>query len=159
MSSSKWEPGHFLEATVQLMQATSTHFPLDHRAKYCFAMIEKTPEQLFPKPSLSEKATYKKQAAVSLRLCKTNNSPDSSFAACFAMSFLFSIYLFISIFRTPSAPEIYLRWLSGSPWEGSQSPGWIPGPCMPQYYECDLLPCQDFKGPICPVSINHIGYL
>lgn len=122
-------------------------------------MTGKTPEQLFPKPSLRERATNKKQAAVSLRLCKTNISADSSFAADFVMSFLFLIYLFISIFSTPSATELYLRLLAGSPWEGSQSPGWIAGPSTPQHYECDLLPCQDFKGPICLVTINHIGYL
>lgn len=56
---SEWESGQFLGATVQLMQATPTHFPLDHRVKYCFPIKEKTPEQLFPKLSLRERATNK----------------------------------------------------------------------------------------------------
>lgn len=132
---------------MELTQTTSIHFPPDHGAKYCFPMTGKTPEQLFPKPSLRERATNKKQAPVSLRLCKTNISPDSSFAACFAMSFLFLIYLFISIFSTPSAPELHLRLLAGSPREGSQFPGWIPSPCMPQYYDVTSCLARTLKGP------------
>lgn len=108
------------------MWATTTHFPLDHRAKCCCPLTGKALEQLFPKLSLRERVTNKKQATVSLRLCKTNIPTDSASAVGFVMFFLLLIYLFNSIFSSRSASELYLRLLAGSPWEGSQFPVWIP---------------------------------